>query len=89
MKISMQHGTSGASAHAYAYLGFILGRSFTVTVMVIVSPSLHATWSRSTASSPIQAKVYVASGSGCLLDAADRDRDRFHADGLSHRDRDG
>ena len=28
----------------------------------------------------------LCDGNGCLLDAADRDRDRFHAGGLSHRD---
>src|ERR1700680_2863340 len=28
-------------------------------------------------------------GNGCLLDAADRDRDRFRTGDLSHRDRDG
>ena len=36
-----------------------------------------------------QAEGLLRDGNGCLLDAADRDRDRFHAGGLSHRDRDG
>ena len=53
VKVSMQHGMSGASAHGFACLRvYLSARSFTVTVRVIVSPSLHATWSRSTASSP-------------------------------------
>ena len=57
VKISLQHGISGDSAHAYAYLGIpAWTASFTVTVTVIVSPSLHATWSRSTTSSPVRRK---------------------------------
>ena len=52
VNISMQHGMSGASAHGYSLLGKSSARSFTATARVIVSPSSHATWSRSTASSP-------------------------------------
>ena len=68
--------------------GCRLGRSFTVTTRVIVSPSSHAIWSRNTALSSTDAKVSLRDGSGRLLDATDRDCDRFHAGDLSHCDRD-
>jgi predicted ATPase len=52
VKVGMQHGTSGASAHGYAFPGISSDRSSTVTEKVIVSPSSRATWSRNTALSP-------------------------------------
>jgi len=51
VNVSMRHGTSGASAHAYGRLGTILGPAFHRYRRVIVSHSSHATLSRSTASS--------------------------------------
>ena len=63
VKISLQHGMSGASAHGLCLLGdSYLERSFTVTVRVIVSPSLHATWSRSMASSRVRRKFTCPTG---------------------------
>ena len=57
VKISLQHGISGDSTYAFSTLGFMLGgTAFVVTVMAIVSPSLRATWSRSTASSQVGRK---------------------------------
>ena len=88
VKISMQYGMSAACAHAYGYWGLCSGPSFTVIAMPIVSPSSGATWSRSMALSLFARGLYYRWG-GCLLDAADRDRHRFHAGDLSPRDRDG
>ena len=58
---------------------------FTATARVIDSPSSPATLSRSTALSPSERKSTMSMGNRRPLDAADRDRDRFPADGLSHR----
>ena len=57
--LSIQHGTSGDSAFAYRPLGLPARYTFfTVTVKVIVSASLHATWSRSTHFIANRASVY-------------------------------
>ena len=78
VNVSMQHGMSGASAHGYVHWGILLGPGpFTVTVTVIVSPSLHAILSRNMASSPTRRKSTVSMEIVCPLDATDRDRDRF------------
>ena len=53
VNVSMQHGTSGASAYGYvSFSGLFSARTFIVTARDIVSPSSPATLSRSTASSP-------------------------------------
>ena len=57
--IGMEHGTSGASAYGCADLGESLDPYFTVTVRAIDSPSSPATWSRSTASSPIERRSTI------------------------------
>ena len=89
VNVSMQHGMSGASAHACAYFGTILGPVFhrysegyrfaKLACDLVEKARLH----RLPGEGPLR------DGNGCRLDTADRDRDRFHAGGLSHRDRDG
>ena len=86
VKISMQHGTSGASAHGYAHLGFILGPVFHRYSEGYRFAKLACDLVEKHGFIAYQAKVYACDGTGCLLDAADHDRDRFHADGLSRRD---
>ena len=89
VNVSMQHGTSGASAHAYGFLGFILGPVFHRYREGYRFAKLACDLVEKHGFIAYQAKVYSRDGTGCLLDAADRDRDRFHAGDLSHRDRDG
>jgi len=52
VNLSLRHGMTGASAHAYAWLGFILGPAFHAIARVSVSAGSRATWSRSMGSSP-------------------------------------
>ena len=89
VNVSMQHGMSGASAHGYASFGFILGPVFHRYSEGYRFAKLACDLVEKHGFIAYQAKVYDIDGSGCPLDAADHDRDRFHAGGLSHRDRDG
>ena len=61
-------------------------RSFTVTARAFVSPSSHCDLVEKHGFIAYRAKVYDAMGMAALLDAADRNLDRFHAGGLSHCD---
>ena len=64
VNVSMQHGTSGASAHAYGRLrDCASARSFTVIRRGIVSPGSPATWSRNMASSPTRRRSTTRWGS--------------------------
>ena len=56
--------------------------SFTVTVRLIVSASLRATWSRSTASSQTRRTVYAGFGAVAVWTQPIGDRDRFHRTGI-------
>ena len=60
-------------------------RSFTVTATATASAGSPATWSRSTASSPTETKVYHAMGVTLPLDAADHERDRVSSSGYCAR----
>ena len=86
VKVSLQHGTSGASASAYALLGSVLlaglfhryGEGYRFGKLACDLVERHGFIAS-------QAKVYVSMGARCLLDAADRDRDRLSENGLSRR----
>ena len=89
VNVSMQHGMSGASAHAYGRLGTILGPAFHRYGEGYRFAQLACDLVEKHGFIAYQAKVSPRDGMGCPLDAADRDRDRFHAGGLSRRNRDG
>jgi len=55
----------GATAHGWSLLGASLGSVFHRYVTVIVSPRLHATWSRARPSSPTHPKS-IMDGNGCF-----------------------
>ena len=84
VNVSMEYGDERRFRKCLCFLrADIVGSVFHRYREVFVSQSSHVTWSRSTASSPTRAKVLLSDGNGLLLDAADHDRDRFHAGGLS------
>ena len=86
VNFSMQHGMSGASAHGYACLGCILGPVFHRYREGYRFAKLACDLVEKHGFIAYQREGLPRDGTGCLLDAADRDRDRFHAGGLSHRD---
>ena len=89
VNVSMQHGMSGASA-----LRLCLSRVYPRPGLSPLQRGLSFRQARLRPGR--EARLHRLPGEGlprdgtsCLLDAADRDRDRFHAGDLSHRDRDG
>ena len=86
VKIGMQHGMCGAFAHGLAGSGRSSVLSFAVTVRVIVSPSLHATWSRQHGFIAYEAKVYFVMGIVGSWTQPIGDAHRFQSGSLSRRD---
>ena len=74
VNISMQHGTSGASAHAYGYWGIMLGPVFHRYREGYRFAKLACDLVEKHGFIAYQAKVYRLDGGGCPLDAADHDR---------------
>jgi predicted ATPase len=85
-KISMQHGTSGASAHGLCPFGTFLGPVFHRYADGYRFAKLACDLVEKHGFIAYRARVYHSMGSIACLDAADRERDRFHAGGLSRRD---
>jgi len=86
VNISMQYGTSGACAHAYAYWGTMLGPAFHRYRDAHRFAKLACDLVEKHGFIGLPCEGPLLDGKGCLLDAADRDRDRFHARDPSHRD---
>jgi len=86
VKISMQHGTSGASAHAYSYWAAMLGHIFRRYGDAQRFAKLACDLVEKHGFNRVPCEGLLRDGNGCLLDAADRDIDRFHARGRSRRD---
>ena len=86
VKLSLQHGTSGASVDAFSCWGHVLSRVFhrydegyRFAKLACDLVEKHGFIAKSGGGLPLY-------GNGWLLDAADHDRDRFQSDGLSCRD---
>ena len=85
VNVSMQHGMSGASAHGYAHLGSILGPVFHRYSEGYRFAKLACDLVEKHGFIAYQAKAYNSMGLAASVDAADHDRDRFHAGDVSHR----
>ena len=86
VNISMKYGTNSASAHGYALLGFILGPLFHRYSEGYRFAKLACDLVEKHGFIAYYAKAHFFHGRSCLLDAANRDRARFHAGDLSRRD---
>ena len=86
VNVSLQHGTSGASAHGYGWLGFILGPAFHRYREGYRFGRLACDLVEKTRLYRLPGKGLPIDGTRCPLDAADRDHDRFPAGDLSHCD---
>ena len=90
VNVSMEYGVNGASANAHAYCGSVVvgsafhryreGFRFAKLAFDLVEKHGFLAY---------RAKNRLFDGNGLLLVAADHDRDRFHAGGLSRCCRDG
>jgi predicted ATPase len=89
VNVSIQHGTSGASAYAYANLGLSSDAPFTITASATLFGRLACDLVEKYGFISNQARVYGVMGVVAFWTQPNRDRDRFHAGVLSHRDRDG
>ena len=89
VNLSMQHGTGGASAHAFGILGHILGPTFHRYGEGLSIRQARMRAGREARLHRLPCEGLPCDGASCSVDAADHDGDRSHAGDLSHRDRNG
>ena len=89
VNLSMLHGVNGASAHAYAYLGCILGPAFHRYSEGYRFAKLGCDLVEKHGFIAYRAKVYHATGIAAFWTQPIGDCDRFHPAAIRSGDRDG